>query len=490
VDLTVLYGRNHSGYESTTASGTLFSTDVLGYNNLGLASVFTNLSDASTSEGISFMARLNYQFKNRYMLTLTARRDASSVFAANYKYATFPSAALAWIVSDEPFMKSAARFVDNLKLRVSYGAVGNQAISPYQSLSLSAIQRYVFGDGGVSSLGVVKSTLGNDNLKWESSYTSNAAVDFSLFKQRISGTIEVYNKNTKDLLVSRTIPVMTGYASILTNIGQINNRGIELTLNWVDIQRNKFRWNSSVTFAHNKNKIIHLFRTDINADGKEDDVLANSWFIGHPIHSFYDYAFVGIYQVGDNDIPTGSTPGFVRVKDQNADGILNALDRTIVGTGTNPKYDWSFRNTFSYGHLSLDVFVNGMEGWIGKFNLINPLVPGRALNQVDEGWWTADNKSNTRPTLLYNNPLGTNWYVSRDFVRIKDVSVNYDFDKTSLNKLKLSSLRFYLSVKNVYTFTKFPGSDPESGGDYTSEQGSTSLFPMPRTFTLGFNVGF
>jgi TonB-linked SusC/RagA family outer membrane protein len=490
IDLTLLYGRNHSESDLTTASGSQFSTDVLGYNNLGLASVFTNSSSASKTEGISSMARLNYQFMKRYLLTLTVRRDASSVFAANNKYATFPSASLGWVISDEPFMKSAARFVDNLKLRVSYGAVGNQAISPYQSLSSSALQRYVFGDGGVSSLGVITSTLGNNDLKWESTYTSNAALDFSLFKQRISGTFEVYNSNTKNLLVARTIPVMTGYASILTNIGEVNNRGIELTLNWVDIKRNKFQWNSSVTFAYNRNEIVHLFRTDLNGDGKEDDNVANSWFIGYPIHSFYDYAFNGIYQVGDADIPTGSTPGFVRVKDINGDGKLNALDRTIVGSGTNPKYDWSFRNTFSYGHISLDIFVNGMEGWIGEFNLINPLVPGRALNQVDEGWWTADNKSNTRPTLLYNNPLGTIWYVSRDFVRIKDVSINYDFDKTILNKLKLSSLRFYLSVTNAYTFTKYPGSDPESGGDYTSEQGSTSLFPMPRTFTLGFHVGF
>ena len=489
VDLTLLYGRNHNGSESTTANASQFSTDVLGFDNLGLGTIFTNSSSASASEGISSMARLNYQFKKRYMLTLTARRDGSSVFAANYKYATFPSAALGWMISDEPFLKK-VKFINMMKLRVSYGSIGNQAIAPYQSLSLSALQRYVFSDGGTSSLGVIKSTLGNDNLKWESTYTTNAAADFSLFKQRISGTFEVYTSNTKDLLVSRSIPVMTGYTSILTNIGEVNNKGIELSLNWVNIQRNKFQWNSSATYAYNKNKIVHLFRTDLDGDGKEDDVVANSWFIGQPIHSYYDYTFDGIYQVGDTDIPSGSTPGFVRVKDLNEDGIRNALDRTIVGSGTNPKYDFSIRNNFSYGHLSLSVFVGGMLGWNGVFNLINPLVPGRALNQVDEGWWTAENKSNTRPTLLYNNPLGTNWYVSRDFVRIKDASIAYDFDKMTLDKFKLSSLRFYLSVKNLYTFSKFPGSDPESGGDYTSEQGSSDLFPMPRTFTLGFNIGF
>jgi len=489
IDLTLLYGRNHSESESTTANASLFSTDVLGFNNLGLGSIFTNSSTASGSEGISSMARLNYQFKKRYMLTLTARRDGSSVFATNYKYAIFPSVALGWMISEEPFLKT-VKFIDMMKIRVSYGSIGNQAIASYQSLSLSTLQRYVFGDGGTSSLGVVKATLGNNNLKWESTYTTNAAVDFSLFEQRISGTFEVYNSNTKDLLVSRAIPVMTGYTSILTNIGEVNNKGIELSLNWVNIKRNKFLWNSSATYAYNKNEIVHLFRTDLNGDGKEDDVVANGWFIGYPIHSYYDYVFDGIYQEGDTDIPAGSTPGFVRVKDLTGEGIRNAQDRTIVGSGTNPKYDFSIRNNFYYGHLSLSVFVGGMLGWSGMFNLINPLVPGRALNQVDEGWWTAENKSNTRPTLLYNNPLGTNWYVSRDFVRIKDASIAYDLDKMTLDKVKLSSLRIYLSVKNLYTFTKFPGSDPESGGDYTSEQGSSNLFPMPRTFTLGLNIGF
>ncbi|MFA6947048.1 MAG: hypothetical protein WC220_14215, partial [Pedobacter sp.] len=412
-----------------------------------------------------------------------------SVFAANYKYATFPSIALGWMISDEPFLK-AAGFIDMLKIRVSYGSIGNQAIAPYNSLSLSGLQRYVFGDGGPSSLGVVKSTLGNDNLKWESTYTTNTAMDFSLFKQRISGTIEVYNSNTKDLLVSRSIPVMTGYTTILTNIGVVNNKGLELSLNWINIQRNKFQWNSSATYFHNKNEIVHLFETDLDLDGKEDDVVANRWFIGHPINSYYDYVFDGIYQEGDTDIPPGSQPGWVRVKDLTGEGTRNADDRTILGSGKNPKDEFSIRNNFSYGNLSLSVFLSGMLGWDAMFNLINPLVPGRALNQVDEGWWTAENKSNTRPTLLYNNPLLTNWYVSRNFVRIKDASIAYDFDKTTLDRFKLSSFRLYLSVKNLYTFTKFPGSDPESGGDYSSEQGSTNLFPMPRTFTLGFNIGF
>jgi len=488
-DLTLLFGRNHHEMESTKATADLLDLDPLGYNNLGLGSIQTTTSAAQRSEGVSSMARLNYQYKGKYLVTLTARRDGSSVFAANNKYATFPSAAVGWLISEEPFLAN-QRFIDMLKVRVSYGAVGNQAITPYQSLSLSALQRYVYGDGSSSSLGVVTSTMGNEDLKWETTYTADAAVDFSLFSGRLGGTVEYYNSNTYDLLVQRTIPAMNGYTSILTNIGQTNNKGIEVTLNSVNIKSAKFTWNTTVTASYNKNSIVHLFKSDLDGDGKEDNDVANNWFIGHPIQSYYDYAFDGIYQEGDKDIPAGSEPGFVRFKDLNGDGKIDAKDRTIVGSGGNPKYQFSMANTFSYGHLSLRIFMNAMEGWIAPFDLINPLVPGRSLNQLDAGWWTSENKSNSRPSLTYADPLGANWYMSRDFIRIKDVSLSYDFQGLNLNKVKLSALRVYVSAKNLHTFTKWLGSDPESGGAYTDNQGNDQLFPMPRTFSIGANVSF
>lgn len=488
-DFTFLYERDHSQLESTTANANLLNIDALGYNNLGLGSIFTNSSFGQASEGVSYMGRMNYQFKNKYLLTLTIRRDASSVFSLNNKYATFPSGAVGWIVSDEPFMQN-SKFIDNFKLRFSYGSVGNQAIAPYQSLSLSGTTRYAFGNGGSSSLGVITSTLGNDDLKWETTYISNLAIDFTLFNRKISGTLGVYNSNTKNLLVRRSIPVMNGFNSILTNVGEVNNKGLELTLNTTNIQSKTFRWNSSFSFSYNQNQIIHLFGTDLDHDGKEDNSVANSWFIGQPINSFYDYQFDGIYQEGDIDIPPGSKPGFVRVKDLNGDKIIDSKDRTVIGSGVNPKYQFGFGNTITYGNLSLSLFLNSMLDWIAPFDLINPLVPGRSINQLDAGWWTPENKSNTRPSLIYSNPLGTNWYLSRDFLRIRDVSLSYDFDKHFLDKTKLSSIRVFVSIKNLYTFTKWLGSDPESGGSYTSSQGSDQLFPMPRTFALGINASF
>ncbi len=488
-DVTFLFGRNHNDFESTTASASLLNVDGLGYDNLGLGSTLTNISNAYETEGISYMGRLNYRFKNRYLFTLTSRRDGSSVFAKNNKYATFPSGSVAWILSEESFMKNLT-FLNVLKLRYSYGSVGNQAISPYQSLSLSDTKKYVFGDGGATSIGIVTSTLGNENLKWETTTSSDFAIDYDLFKHRISGTIELYNSTTKDLLVRRAIPVMSGYTSILSNIGETSNKGIELTINTVNIKTPNLKWSSNFSIAYNKNEIVHLYGQDLDGDGVEDSDISNKWFIGKPINSYYDYVFDGIYQVGDKDIPAGSQAGFVRVKDISGDGIINSKDRKVVGSGESPKYQISLRNNIEYKNFTLSVSLYSMLGWSAPFNLINPLVPGRSLGSIDVGWWTAENKSNTRPSLNYSNPLGTSWYMSRDFFRVKEVSLAYDFNKAFLDKVKLSGLSVYLSAKNLYTLTNWLGSDPENGGGYDSEQGSDLLYPMPRTFSIGMNVSF
>ncbi|MEO5995149.1 MAG: TonB-dependent receptor [Chitinophagaceae bacterium] len=487
LDVTLLYGRNHYGFESTTASASQLSSDVLGYNNLGLGSILTNTSTAEESEGISSMLRINYQFREKYLLTLTARRDGSSVFAANNKYATFPSASLAWIVSDESFMKK-ADIVDMLKFRISYGSVGNQAISPYQSLDLSNTTQYVFSDGGATSVGVLPATMANANLKWETTYTTNIGLDFSLFKGRLGGTVEVYNSKTSDLLVRRTIPTLNGYNSIFTNIGETNNKGLEISLNSINIKKKKFEWSTNVAFSHNINKIVHLYGSDINGDGKEDNDLSNSWFIGQPITSYYDYVFDGIYQEGET-IPTGSKPGFVRLKDLDGDKKITANDRAIIGSGGQPKYRYGITNTFRYGNISLSVFLNGMQGWISSFPLLNtavsPNAPGRGLNQLDAGYWTTENKSSTRPSLVYNNPLNHNWYMSRNFLRIQDVSLAYDFSRPMLQKFKIQNIRVFVSGKNLYTFTDWLGADPESGATSPGE-----LYPMARAITAGLNVAF
>jgi len=488
-DVTLLYGQNHTESETTLANAAPLANPTLGWNSLNLGEIQTVTSNAEETHGISSMARLNYQLKSKYIFTFTIRRDGSSVFAENNKYANFPSAALAWILTDEKFLQ-AFTFLNSLKLRASYGSVGNQAIGPYQSLSLSGITQYVFGDGGAMSTGVYPVTIANPDLKWETTTTANLALDFELFKNRISGTIEAYDMETKDLIVRRSLPIMTGYTSILTNLGATRNKGLEISLNSLNLRSKKFEWTTNIVFSTNKNKILHLYNSDTNGDGKEDDDVSNRWFIGQPVFVAYDYEQAGIYQEGDV-FPTGYKAGFVKLTDNNKDNLINAADRKIIGQ-LEPKYRWGLTNNFKYGNLSLSVFVNAMQGWIKSFNQLDftgsslgSNYPGRAVNMLDAGWWTAENKSNTRPSLVYTNPYLHGYYLSRDFVRIQDVSLAYEFPKNILNKLKLNSLRAYISAKNLYTFTDWIGPDPESGYNFQGD-----YFPTPRSVVVGLNVSF
>lgn len=488
-DATFLYGSSQGYNESLVATGVDFtgSSDANGWNNLSLAKVQTASSSATNAEGISSMARLNYRFKDRYLVTLTARRDGSSVFGANNKFGIFPSAAIAWIASEEPFLKEISA-INSLKVRMSYGSVGNQAISPYQSLTRQGQALYVYGDGGSTSTGLFPLNLANSNLGWETTTTSNLAIDFSILNGRIGGTVEYYNLDTQDLLLTRQLPGPTGFASTLTNVGATNNKGFELSLNTINIISGKFEWNSDITFSTNKNKIVHLYQSDANGDGKEDDDLNNRWFIGQPISVAFDYKLDGVYQVGDQ-IPIGQKAGFFKMQDYNMDGNINPSDRQVLGT-LQPEYRWNFNNNFKYGRFNLMVNINALQGWLGLNHALRldnngPLsgnFPTRASNFLDAGWWTPENKSNSRPSLTYTNPFGASMFESRDFIRIQEVSFSYDFPQEILKRLNLNNLKVYISGRNLYTLTKWQNMDPESGiNNFTA-------FPTPRTVSFGLNV--
>lgn len=483
IDVTLMYGSNEFSSESTTATATQLASDVLGWDALQAGGLFTNVSSAERTSGVSAMARINYRFKDRYLLTLTARRDGSSVFAENNKFATFPSAAISWIASDEEFVKNLNMF-NMLKLRLSYGAVGNQAISPYQSLSLANTNYYVFGDGAPSSLGIYPSNISNADLKWETTYIANLGLDFSVLNGRIGGTIEAYHMRTDDLLVERSLPSMTGYASVWTNLGRVDNKGIEVTLNTINLKSGKFQWSTDIVFSTNKNKIVSLYGVDADGDGKEDDDIGNRWFIGKPIDVFYDYIYDGIYQKGET-MPTGFDPGFAKFRDLNGDGALTAAeDRSIVGQA-QPKLRWGITNTFTYADFQLSIFINAMTGWLGVFNEMDynfdSVDPMRPSNMIDADWWTEDNPNARRPSLVYKRSvLGHNWYVSRDFIRIQDLSLAYNLPQSLLKKTKISSLGIYASAKNLATFTDWQGTNPET----------ITSFPISRSFAIGLRASF
>ncbi|HZH95537.1 MAG TPA: SusC/RagA family TonB-linked outer membrane protein, partial [Flavisolibacter sp.] len=507
VDLTLLYSRNKSSFEGTTLEAERFVNDALGYNSLVSGRIQAPMAfDANERNGISSMARLNYGFRDKYFITLTARRDGSSVFGANNKFATFPSAALAWVVSDEEFLKNNT-FLNYLKLRVSYGKVGNQAIQPYATVPrLSNVFNtfgnppvlYTYGDGSVGTQGLLFTNIVNNNLKWETTTKLNLAVDFEVLKGRLGGTVELYDEDTEDLILNKTLPSVLGFDRILTNIGSTNNRGIEVSLNSVNINSGKFRWTTNLAYSTNQNKIVSL-GGGMGKDGRELDDIASGWFIGKPINSFYDFVFDGIHQ--ENIAGTTIKAGDVRLKNLDTSGvnvITAAGDRAIVGQ-LQPKHTFGLTNNLSYGDVSLNFTLTAMTGWIAPLLGYNPRAPYANnipnVNLSDYGYWTKENKSTTRPSLGYANSLNHSYYISRDFLRLQNVSLAYEL-KNVLSRINVNvpAARFYVSGRNLLTFTKWPGWDPENvelafESNRQSWQGF-DRWPMARSYVVGLNVSF
>lgn len=431
----------------------------------------------------SQMARLNYSYKGKYLVTGTVRRDGYSAFGANSKYGVFPSVALGWNITEEKFMKKAG-WIDFMKLRLSYGKNGNQAIDPYRTLAQLSNQNNI-GDNGETAVGFYPSSLGDSNLSWETTNKANFGVDFSLLGNRLNGSVDYYFSRTYDLLLNKSISPVNGVRNILQNIGEVKNNGLDLYLSSINVKKTNFSWTSDLTFSYYRNKIADVGLYDQN--GKPLDDVNNRWFIGKPIGVNYSYVFDGIWQQGDDIAgsaqPTAK-PGDVRVKDINNDGTINTADRSIIGSQV-PDYMAGLVNTFKYRNLSLSFFIRTVQGTT-KFNdLTNTYFDGRnaAMNRI---WWTADNPINTYPANRDDaNPFGVNYFGSSSnssFIRLNDVTLKYNFPEHILKKSGLSNLEVYLNAKNLATITKWDGLDPELD--------SQTGIPQTRAFLLGLRFGF
>jgi TonB-linked SusC/RagA family outer membrane protein len=487
--LTLVYGVDHSEWESTKVDVKGFTNDNNGWNNLSLAEPTIPETKAEQRNGVSSMARLNYRFRERYLLTATIRRDGSSIFGENNKYGVFPSISAGWIITGEPWFQTT--FLDLLKFRISYGKVGNQDLDAYSAYGESGIVNYVFGDGSPTYKAIYPDPekMPNENLKWESTISANFAIDFSTLNNRLSGTIEYYTMESDDLLLYRRLPDMTGFEGIYTNLGQTKNKGVELTLNSVNISNSNFQWSSSFVFSTNKNEITRLYGSDMDGDGKDDDDPINKWFVGHPIDVNYDYVFDGIFQE-DDELPEGYQAGWAKVLNSNGDTLISPEDREVLSQ-RQPKIRWGLNNSFSFKGITLSFFINGMHGFEEENNLLDVSsirgnsFPERSVNSLDAGYWTPENRSNTRPGLTYTNPTAMGYYQSRSFVRIQDVTLAYDLPSSVLEKIKIASLRVYISGRNLATFTDWQGPDPESGYNNINR-----LYPTSRTFVMGLNLSF
>ena len=447
---------------------------------------------ASERNLLSYVGRVQYNFRGKYYLSGSMRADGSSVFGANNKWGYFPSVAVGWNLNREGFLAN-SKVLDVLKLRLSYGSVGNEGIQPYQSLNTVNPYNYIFG--GVSVAGLLPgSSLPNPSLKWETTTTFNAAIDFGFLKNRLNGTVEFYNTETKDLLISRAIVQVTGYSSSISNLGQIQNKGVEVSLNADIIKKKDFNLSAGFLFNLNRNEIIHLYGEDKDGNGKEDDDVANRWFIGQPIDVYYDYLMIGIFSTQEQ-INASNTPaakfGDIQVWDRDkGDGVANGSDRVI--TKRDPKWYGTFNLRMDYKGLDLSADLYTMQG-VTKFNtfLVDYWTGGNPrgiLNGVKQDYWTPEHTNGTRPRpwegggrRFMDQGNVTAGLQDASFVRLQTLSLGYTVRPGLLNKLKISSLRVYLTGQNLFTSTKFESYDPEN---------DARSYPSAVMVTGGIQLGF
>jgi TonB-dependent starch-binding outer membrane protein SusC len=504
VNSTFVYGVEKREWERTDASGSAFSSKALGYNFLGAADAARQViaSDAWKESSLYTMLRLAYTYNSRYSFTGTIRRDGFSGFGKNNKFAMFPSAAIAWRMSEESFIKDNFEWVDNLKLRLSYGSNGNRTVGRYQTLAkMSSTDAYMYGDGGPSEKGLFLNAMANDNLKWETTNSFNIGLELNALNNRIFGNLEYYRANTFDLLYNINIPVINNnISSIPTNIGKLANRGFELTVTGVPVQKKDFGWDITANFSINRNKVVSILGLDKDGDGKEDDLVASNIFIGHPYGVVYDFEQIGMWQIADHQagiIPLGFSYGTYKVRDISGpngepDGAYSAAyDRKILGY-TDPSYRFSIENALRYKNWELKAFINSIQG--GKdFYYAQP---GSVLQNPDNiyqenrfkwDYWTPEN-----PNARYRQPgyftaaLGNSYspYIQRSFVRLQNLTLSYRLPSALLKKAGVNNFKMYVTGTNLFTITDWDGWDPETstglGGEY----------PLLRTYSLGINFDF
>ncbi len=505
LNVTLVATRDYAHNKYIQIDGNDFAANgntALGANGLHKADIQSYNINLVEEANIGYLARLGYSFKDKYHVTASYRRDGSSVFGTKKKWGNFPSIGFAWTASEEDFLSS-VDFLDYIKLKGSYGKNGNQGINAYQTLTQVSSGRdgnirYEFGDDPSRVLyGMVISSLGNPLLGWETTTSFNGGVESVILNNRVFFNLDFYFSKTYDQLFVRQIPIMTGFSSIRSSMGQVNNRGIELSLTTTNVQTGDFSWTSGLTFWQNRNILEKLYGDDMDGDGKEDDDIGNRLFIGKSLGAIYGYEFDGIVQEDDTEYinNTGAQPGHVKFKDISGpngvpDGLITSEhDRTILGY-TKENFRLNFSNTLNYKNFEFYMLLQGIFGGCKeKYYMLDNQYAFRMLQQPGQNdwnhpWWTPENKNNSYPSTTYFDDrfMGLQ---SRSFVRIQDVTLSFRFNPNWIKRMNLNTLKIYSSIQNLYTFTSWEGGDPEQG-----VRAMEGTYPVPAVYTFGIDISF
>ena len=491
--ITLLQSASKVNNESSSMSESKVPIPSFLWNNMGAVDITDAQYGVKIGSGLSenalssYMARINYSFMDRYLLTASARWDGASVLAEGNKWDFFPSMALGWRMEQESWLKDVT-WLDQLKLRVGVGVTGNAAVNPYGTLGVISSYWMPFSTGNSQILVTNEpyytsgsNAMPNKNLGWEKTTQWNFGVDFSFLKGRIGGTIDVYFSKTKDLLLSMSVPSLSGYPSMMANIGQTKNKGIEVTINAIPVMTQDFMWNSNLNFAWQKDEIVEL------ANGKEDDI-NNAWFIGESVHVFYGYDNDGLWQEGDaaemakfNENGAKFTVGSVKPVDQNGDYKIDADDRVILGN-KNPRLTAGWTNTFSWKGFELMLELNGRfkymistggEGQLGMYQ------------QREIDYWRPDNTGAEWQKPVYSQAGGDPYagllgFKDASFIKIRNLSLGYNFDKSICNTIGINGAKLYVQGKNLgMLYSSVDFMDLDTGATFFN-----------RGFTVGLQVDF
>jgi TonB-linked SusC/RagA family outer membrane protein len=434
------------------------------------------------SSMLSYMFRVNYALYDKYLITATGRYDGTSRLAEGKQWGFMPSLALAWQLKQEAFLQNFDP-LDNLKLRISYGKTGNNNLAYDVSISKLALSKYSFDSGGSNGFGL-SGGKGNPDLEWEMTSEYNAGTDFGFFKNRISGSIDIYNRKTEGLIFNRSISAVNGYGSVYQNIGTTSNKGIEWTLNTINIETKNFQWKSGITFSLNRNKILDLY-------GDQKDDLGNRWFIGQPVNVVYDYKQTGIWQEDEAEEAAvyGQLPGQIKVMDIDNNGKIDANDMQIVGV-RSPDWTAGFNTSFTYRNFDLYIDMYARVGGLynDEFTYMFTGWDNEHWNKLNVEYWTPENRTNHYPQAgaqsYYTQVLSQ---TSGSFLKIRNITLGYNLNgNRKLKQWGVRSIRLYATVQNPFTFTNYIGSDPEIIGEDVYTQ--LSLYPM--TFSMGLKLTF